>query len=193
MRVAGPESGWQRQRSARLRRQVPGPAAAWSPTAAGPLRGWREREFFTRRTRGCCRPCWPASTRPPATSSADLRCDRGTAGPTTSSSSRWTRCPGGATLSLHDRSVAGLGCSDGVGRRHRRAGSVVLLVAAEGIRRSRLRTLAGRFLDGGHQAVVLVRQPRARPSARGLVTAIRAVLGKAPAASHAAVADPMRR
>jgi hypothetical protein len=75
----------------------------------------------------------------------------------------------------------------------RAAGSMVLLVAAEGIPRSRLRTLAGRFLDGGHQAVVLVRQRRARPSARGLVTAIRAVLGKAPAAPHAAVADPMRR
>lgn len=72
-------------------------------------------------------------------------------------------------------------------------GSMVLLVAAEGIPRSRLRTLAGRFLDGGHQAVVLVRQPRARPSARGPVTAIRAALGKTPPASHAAVADPARR
>jgi hypothetical protein len=75
----------------------------------------------------------------------------------------------------------------------RAAGSMVLLVAKEGIPRSRLRTLAGRFLDGGHQAVVLVRQRRAQPSVRGLVTTIRAAIGKAPAASHPAVADPMRR
>jgi hypothetical protein len=46
-------------------------------------------------------------------------------------------------------------------------GSMVLLVAAEGIPRSRLHTLAGQFLDDGNQAVVLVRQGRAlrRPDA----------------------------
>lgn len=75
----------------------------------------------------------------------------------------------------------------------RTAGSMVLLVAAEGIPRSRLRTLAGRFLDDGHQAVVLVRQRRALPRARGLVTAMRAVAGKTSVASRAAVAGPMRR
>jgi hypothetical protein len=76
----------------------------------------------------------------------------------------------------------------------RTAGSIVLLVAAEGIPRSRLRTLAGRFLDDGDRAVVLVRrQRRALPRARGLVTAMRAGARKASVASRAAVARPMRQ
>lgn len=76
----------------------------------------------------------------------------------------------------------------------RTSGSMLLLVAAEGIPRSRLRTLAERFLDGGHQAVVLVRQHhRALPRSRGLVTAVRAGVGKTRGGSRAAVADPLRR
>jgi len=49
----------------------------------------------------------------------------------------------------------------------RTAGSMVLLVAAAGIPRSRFQTLAGQFLDDGHQAVVLVRQRRALFPPRG--------------------------
>jgi hypothetical protein len=75
----------------------------------------------------------------------------------------------------------------------RTAGSMVLLVAAEGIRRSRLRTLAGRFLDDGDQAVVLVRRRRALPRVRGLVTTMRTGARKTSVASRPAVAGPMRQ